>query len=81
VSGYEASAWIGVGAPRDTAAEIVDRLNTEINAGLADPGLKARFAELGGTVAPGTPAEFATFIASETEKWSRVIKFANIKAD
>ena len=81
VTGYEASAWIGIGAPRDTPAEIVDRLNQTINAGLADPGMKARFAELGGTAAPGTPAEFGAFIASETEKWSRVIKFANIKAD
>jgi tripartite-type tricarboxylate transporter receptor subunit TctC len=81
VPGYEASAWIGIGAPRDTPAEIVDRLNQTINAGLADPGMKARFAELGGTAAPGTPAEFGAFIASETEKWSRVIKFANIKAD
>ena len=58
VPGYEASAWIGIGAPRDTPAEIVDRLNQTINAGLADPGMKARFAELGGTAAPGTPAEF-----------------------
>ena len=81
VPGYEASAWIGVGAPRDTPAEIVDRLNKAINAGLADATMKARFTELGGTAAPGTPAEFSQFIASETEKWSRVIKFANIKAD
>jgi len=81
VPGYEASAWIGVGAPRDTPAEIVDRLNKEINAGLADAAMKARFAELGGTAAPGTPAEFGQFIANETEKWSRVLKFANIKAE
>lgn len=81
VPGYEASAWIGIGAPRDTPAELIDRLNKEINGGLADPGLKARFAELGGTVDPGTPAEFAKFITSETEKWEQVIKFANIKAD
>jgi len=81
VPGYEASAWIGIGAPRDTPAELVDRLNKEINGGLADPGLKARFAELGGTVDPSTPAEFAKFITSETEKWEQVIKFANIKAD
>ena len=81
VPGYEASAWIGVGTPRDTPAEIVDRLNKEINAGLADAAMKARFAELGGTAAPGTPAEFTQFIASETEKWSRVLKFANIKAE
>ena len=81
VPGYEASAWIGIGAPRDTPVELVDRLNKEINGGLADPGLKARFAELGGTVDPGTPGEFAKFITSETEKWEQVIKFANIKAD
>jgi tripartite-type tricarboxylate transporter receptor subunit TctC len=81
VPGYEASAWIGVGAPRGTPAEIVDRLNKEINAGLADAAMKARFTELGGTAAPGTPVEFGQFIASETEKWSRVIKFADIKAD
>ena len=81
VPGYEASAWIGIGAPRGTPAEIVERLNRAINAGLADPGMKARFAELGGIVAPGTSAEFAEFIVSDTEKWSRVIKFANIKAD
>ncbi|HEY1983439.1 MAG TPA: tripartite tricarboxylate transporter substrate binding protein [Xanthobacteraceae bacterium] len=81
VPGYEASAWIGIGAPRDTPSEIVDRLNQAINAGLADPGMKARFAELGGAAAPGTPAEFGKFVASETEKWSRVIKFTNIKAD
>jgi tripartite-type tricarboxylate transporter receptor subunit TctC len=81
VPGYEASAWIGVGAPRDTPAEIVDRLNQAINAGLADPHMKARFAELGGVPAAGTPAEFGKFIANETEKWSRVIKFAGIKAD
>jgi tripartite-type tricarboxylate transporter receptor subunit TctC len=81
VPGYEASAWIGIGAPRDTPVELVDRLNKEINGGLADPGLKARFAELGGTVDPSTPGEFARFITSETEKWGQVIKFANIKAD
>jgi tripartite-type tricarboxylate transporter receptor subunit TctC len=81
VPGYEASAWIGVGAPRDTPADIVDRLNKEINAGLADPGMKARFAEMGGTVDPGTPAAFAKFITGETEKWRQVIKFANIKAE
>ena len=81
VPGYEASAWIGIGAPRDTPAELIDRLNKEINGGLADLGLKARFAELGGAVDPSTPGEFAKFITSETEKWGQVIKFANIKAD
>jgi tripartite-type tricarboxylate transporter receptor subunit TctC len=81
VPGYEASAWIGIGAPRNTPTEIVDRLNKAINTGLADPGIKARFAELGGAVVPGTPADFAAFIASEIEKWGRVIKFADIKAE
>jgi tripartite-type tricarboxylate transporter receptor subunit TctC len=81
VAGYEASAWIGIGAPRNTPSEIVDQLNKAINTGLADPGMKARFAELGGVVVPGTPTDFAAFIASETEKWGRVIKFADIKAE
>jgi tripartite-type tricarboxylate transporter receptor subunit TctC len=81
VPGYEASAWIGVGAPKNTPADIVDRLNKEINAGLADPALKARFADLGGTVLPGTAEDFGKFITSETEKWGRVIQFADIKAD
>src|SRR5580704_11015984 len=81
VPGYEASAWIGIGAPKDTPVEIVKELNKAINAGLADPGMTARFAELGGAAAPGTPAAFGKFVVSETEKWSRVIKFAGIKAD
>jgi len=79
VSGYEASSWQGVGAPRKTSAEIIDKLNGEINAVLADPKIKARLAELGGDVMGGTPAEFGKFIADETEKWARVIKSANIK--
>ena len=78
-SGYEASSWQGVGAPRKTSAEIIDKLNGEINAVLADPKIKARLAELGGDVMGGTPAEFGKFIADETEKWARVIKSANIK--
>jgi tripartite-type tricarboxylate transporter receptor subunit TctC len=81
VPNYEASAWIGIGAPKDTPAEIVDRLNKAINAGLADPAMKARFAELGGSAAPGTPADFGKFISAETQKWAGVIKFADIKAD
>ena len=81
VPGYEASAWYGIGAPRNTSAEIADTLNKEINAGLADPKLKARLAELGGTVLPGSPADFGKLIADETEKWGRVIKFAGIKAN
>ena len=81
VPGYEASAWIGIGAPKNTPADIVDRLNAAINAGLADPAIKARFAELGGSVVAGTPDDFARLVAGETEKWGKVIKFANITAD
>jgi tripartite-type tricarboxylate transporter receptor subunit TctC len=79
--GYEASIWFGVGAPRNTPSEIVDRLNKEINAGLGDPKIKSRFAELGGTTLPGSPADFGKLVAEETEKWAKVIKFANIKPD
>jgi len=81
VPGYEAHNWYGVGAPKTTPAEIIDKLNTEINAALADPKMKARFAELGGTALPGTPAEFAKLIADETEKWGKVIKAVNIKLE
>jgi tripartite-type tricarboxylate transporter receptor subunit TctC len=81
VPGYEASAWDGIGAPRNTPAEIIDKLNKEINAALADPKIKARFADLGGTPMPGSPADFGKLIADETEKWAKVIKFANIKPD
>ena len=78
--GYEASGWFGVGAPRNTPGEIIDRLNNEINAGLADPKIKARFADLGGTVLGGSAADFGKFVADETEKWSKVVKFAGAKA-
>ena len=81
VPGYEASAWFGVGAPRNTPAEIVDKLNKEINAGLADPKIKARLADLGGTALAGSPADFGKLIAEETEKWGKVIRAANIKAE
>jgi tripartite-type tricarboxylate transporter receptor subunit TctC len=81
VPGYEASGFGGVCAPRNTPADIVDRLNKELNAGLADGKIKARFEELGGTVAGGTPAEFGTIIAEATEKWAKVIKFAGIKVE
>jgi tripartite-type tricarboxylate transporter receptor subunit TctC len=81
VPGYEASGWYGVGAPRDTPAEIVDRLNKEINAGLADPRMKARLADLGGTVLAGSPAEFAKLIVDETEKWGKVVKFSGAKPE
>jgi len=81
VPGYEASQWYGVGVPKDTPAEIVDKLNKEINAALADPKMKARLADLGGTPFQGSPAGFGKFIADETEKWGKVIQTLNIKAD
>jgi len=81
VPGYKVNTWFGVGAPRGTPADIVDKLNEEINAALADPQMKARLAELGGTVLAGTPADFEKLIADETEKWARVIRAANIKPD
>jgi tripartite-type tricarboxylate transporter receptor subunit TctC len=81
VPGYEASFWFGVGAPKATPAEIVDKLNKEINAGLVDPKFKARLADLGGTVLAGSPADFAKLIADETEKWGNVIRALNIKAE
>jgi tripartite-type tricarboxylate transporter receptor subunit TctC len=77
--GYDASTWFGIGAPRHTAVAIVDRLNAAINAGLADPRLKARLADLGGAAMPLAPAAFGKLIAEETEKWAKVIKFAGIK--
>ena len=79
VPGYEASAWVGIGAPRNTPNEIVEKLNADINAGLNDPKLKARFADLGATVFVGSPADFGRFLADETEKWAKVVKFAGIK--
>jgi tripartite-type tricarboxylate transporter receptor subunit TctC len=79
VPGYEASAWVGIGAPRNTPNEIIEKLNTDINAGLADPKLKARFADLGATVFIGSPADFGMYIVGETEKWAKVVKFAGIK--
>jgi tripartite-type tricarboxylate transporter receptor subunit TctC len=81
VPGYEASPWFGVGAPKRTAAEIIDKLNKEINAGLADPKIKTRLADLGGTLLAGSPADFGKHIAAETEKWGKVIRAANIKAE
>jgi len=79
VPGYETSLWLGLGAPKGTPAAIVDKLNKAINAGLADPKIKARLADLGGTVLAGSPADFAELIAEETEKWGKVVKFADIK--
>ena len=81
VVGYEADAWYGVGAPKDTPVEIVEKLNKEINAGLADPKMKARLADLGGTVLTGSPGHFGKLIAEETEKWGKVIRVANITTD
>jgi tripartite-type tricarboxylate transporter receptor subunit TctC len=81
VPGYEASHWFGIGAPKNTPAEIVDKLNKEINAALADPNMKARLAELGGMVLVGSPADFGKLIAADTEKWSKVIRAANIKPE
>jgi tripartite-type tricarboxylate transporter receptor subunit TctC len=79
--GYEASGWTGIGVPRNTPAEIVDELNKAINAGLVDPALRARLAELGGTVLGGSPAAFGELIAEETEKWGKVIRAAGITAE
>ena len=79
--GYEATDWKGIGMPRTTPPEIIDKLNKEINAGLADPKLKARFAELGSPVLPGSPTDFGKLIIQDTEKWAKVVKFAGIKAD
>jgi tripartite-type tricarboxylate transporter receptor subunit TctC len=81
VPGYEASQWYGLGAPKGTPAEIVDKLNKEINAALINAGMKARFAEIGGAALAGSPAEFGRFIADETEKWGKVVTFAGIKAE
>jgi tripartite-type tricarboxylate transporter receptor subunit TctC len=81
VPGYEVSTWYGVGAPKATPAEIVEKLNTEINAGLAEPKMKARLADLGGDVLALSPADFGKLIADETEKWGKVVKFTGIKAD
>jgi tripartite-type tricarboxylate transporter receptor subunit TctC len=81
VPGFEAIAIQGIGAPRNTPAEIVGQLNKEINAGLADPRLKARFADLGASVFPGSPAEFGKFMAEETEKWGKVINFSGAKSE
>jgi tripartite-type tricarboxylate transporter receptor subunit TctC len=81
VPGYEASKVLGVGVPKRTPVEIIDKLNGEIDAALADPKITARLAVLGGTALAGSPADFAKLIAKETEKWGRVIKFAGIKPE
>jgi tripartite-type tricarboxylate transporter receptor subunit TctC len=79
--GYEASGWYGMVAPKAMPTEIVDKLNTEINAALADPVVKSRLSDLGLNLAPGSPGDFAKFIAAETEKWAKVIKFAGIQPE
>jgi tripartite-type tricarboxylate transporter receptor subunit TctC len=81
VPGYEASAWYGIGAPKGTPAEIVETLNKETNAALADPMIKARLADFGGRALVGSPADFGRLIVEETEKWAKVVKFANIKVE
>ena len=81
VPGYEGTAWFGIGAPKNTPKEIVDKLNQEINTGLADPKLKARLEELGGVPMSMTPADFGKFITDETEKWGKVVKFADLKVE
>jgi tripartite-type tricarboxylate transporter receptor subunit TctC len=81
VPGYAARGWTGIGVPKNTPAEIIEKLNTVINAVLVDPNTKARLATFGGAALPGSPTDFATMIAEETEKWAKVIKFAGIKAE
>jgi tripartite-type tricarboxylate transporter receptor subunit TctC len=81
VPGYEVSSWYGIGVPRGTPADVIETLNREVNAGIADPATKAKLAQEGGIAMPGTPADFAKLIAEETEKWAKVIHAANIKAE
>jgi tripartite-type tricarboxylate transporter receptor subunit TctC len=81
IPGYEASQWYGIGAPKATPADIIEKLNREINAGIADPGMKARFAAIGGEPLPGPPSVFSKLIAEETEKWGQVIRAAGIKPE
>ncbi len=81
VPGYESSQWYGIGTPKGTPAEIVAKLNREVNAALVDPRMKARLADVGGTMLPGSPADFAKLITGEIEKWGRVVKFAGIRAE
>jgi tripartite-type tricarboxylate transporter receptor subunit TctC len=81
VPGYEASAWYGIAAPKKTPVNIIDKLNNEINAGLADPKLIARLAELGSSPFVGSPSDFANYIAEQTEKWAKVVAAAHIKAE
>jgi tripartite-type tricarboxylate transporter receptor subunit TctC len=77
--GFEASSWYGIGAPRNTPAAIVDNLNKQINAALADSTMKTRLADLGGMMLPGTPTDFGKLVADETEKWAKVVEFVGLK--
>jgi tripartite-type tricarboxylate transporter receptor subunit TctC len=81
VPGYEASGWQGIGAPRSTPVEVIDKLHKAVNAGLADPAIQARIADWGYTVFATSPAEFADFVPTYTKKWAKVIRAANIKAE
>ena len=81
LTGFEVGSWFGIGAPKGTPAEIVEKLNKEINSGLADPKMKARIAELSNLPMPMTPADFGNLIASETERWGKVVKFAAMKPE
>jgi tripartite-type tricarboxylate transporter receptor subunit TctC len=81
VAGYEATGWWGMGAPKGTPADVIERLNGDINAALADPALKARIADLGGTALIGSPADFGRLIAEETEKWGKVVRFSGAKPE
>ena len=81
VTGYEASGWQGLGAPKNTPADIVNKLNKEINAGLADSKIRTRVADMGGMMLAGSPADFGKLIADETEKWGKVVKFSGAKPD
>ena len=80
VAGFEASAWYGVGAPKNTPPEVIDKLNLAVNAALADPAIKARLVELGGAVLPGASSMFSQLVTAEIEKWGKVIRAANITA-
>ena len=81
VAGFEASSWYGIAAPKNTPTEIVDKLNKEINAGIADPGMKAKLAAIGGDPMPGPAADFGRLIADETEKWGKVVRSGGLKPE
>jgi len=81
VPGYEVDGWLGIGAPKDTPSAIIDQLNAAIGAGLADPNIKARLVDLGFLPTSMPPVEFGKFIASETDKWAKVVKFAGVKLE